>query len=83
MPLTRRPGLDAVIKMATATAQKHADASPNDLDTNSEMREAIASTWGLVKGRLGSGSPEAADLDGLIAKLVGKPSMAQQIDRKN
>jgi hypothetical protein len=73
MPLTRRPGLDAVIKMATATAQKHADTSPNDLDTNSEMREAIASTWGLVKRRLGSGSPEAADLDGLIAKLVGEP----------
>ena len=83
MPVTRLPGLDAVIKMATATAQKHADASPNDLEANSELREAIAVTWGLVKGRLRSGSPEAAELDGFIAKLVGKPGVAKQADLEN
>ncbi len=44
MPLTRRPGLDAALKMATETAQKHADASPNDQEANSELSEAIAST---------------------------------------
>lgn len=76
MTVTRRLTLDAVLKMATAAAQKHADASPNDRKASSELSQAIAATWELVRGRLGSS--EAAALDGLIAKIVGKPGLAKQ-----
>jgi hypothetical protein len=74
--VTRRLTLDAVLKMATAEAQKHADAVPADRKANSELSQAIDATWALIRGRLGSA--EAAALDGLIAKVVGKPSIAKQ-----
>lgn len=81
MTVTRRLTLDAVLKMATAAAQKHADASPNDRKANSELSQAIAATWELVRERLGSS--EAAALDGLIARIVGKPSLAKQASHEN
>ena len=74
--VTRRQTLDAVLKMATAAAQKHAEALPDDRKANAELSQAIAETWELVRGRLGSA--EAAALDGLIAKVVGKPRRAKE-----
>ncbi len=65
---TRRLTVDAVLKMATAAAQKHVDAVPSDPKANADLKDAIAATWDLVKGRLGSA--EAAALDALIAKAV-------------
>jgi len=68
---TRRLTVDAVLKMATAAAQKHVDASPGNRKANADLSAAIAAAWELVKGRLGSS--ESAALDGLITKLVGSP----------
>jgi hypothetical protein len=48
--VTRRLTLDAVLKMATAAAQKHADAAPDDRKANAELSQAIAETWELVRG---------------------------------
>ena len=73
--VTRRLTLDAVLKMATAAAQKHADASPDDRKANAELSQAIAATWELARERMGSA--EAAVLDGLIAKIVDKPRLAK------
>ncbi len=72
MTTTRRLTVDAVLKMATAAAQKHVDASLGDRKANADLSAAIAATWELVKGRLGSS--ESAALDGLITKLVGSPN---------
>lgn len=72
MPVIRRLTVDAVLKMATAAAQKHAGASPTDQKANAVLSEAIAATWELVRGRLGS--TDSATLDALITKIVGKPS---------
>lgn len=72
MTVTRRLTVDAVLKMATAAAQKHADASPTDPKANAVLSQAIAATWEMVKGRLGAS--ESAALDQLITKIVGKPS---------
>ncbi len=74
MTTTRRLTVDAVLKMATAAAQKHVDAYPGDRKANADLSAAIAATWELVKGRLGTS--ESAALDGLITKLVGSPSRA-------
>lgn len=70
MTTTRRLTVDAVLKMATTAAQKHVDASPGDGKANADLSAAIAATWELVKGRLGSS--ESAALDGLITKLIGR-----------
>jgi hypothetical protein len=78
---TRRLTVDAVLKMATAAAQKHVDASPGDRKANADMSAAIAATWELVKGRLGSS--ESANLDGLITKLVGSPNRARPESSSN
>lgn len=69
MTVTRRLTVDGVLKMATAAAQKHAEAPP-DRSANAELSEALAATWKLVKRRLGSS--ESAALDALISKIVGK-----------
>ena len=52
--VTCRLTLDSVLKMATAAAQKHADALPDDRKANSELSQAVAATWELIRGRLGS-----------------------------
>ncbi len=78
---TRRLTVDAVLKMATAAAQKHVDASPGDRKANADMSAAIAATWELVKGRLGSS--ESAALDGLITKLVSSPNQARPESSSN
>lgn len=74
MTTTRRLTVDAVLKMATAAAQKHVDATPGDRNANADLSAAIAATWELVKGRLGSS--ESVALDGLITRLVGRPNQA-------
>ncbi len=81
MTVTSRLTLDAVLKMATAAAQKHADASSTDRKANADLNQAIAATWELVKGRLGSA--ETSALNGLITKIVGTPSKAKQTSREN
>lgn len=68
---TRRLTEDAVLKMATAAAQEHTDALRSDPKAHADLKEAIAATWELVKGRLGSS--DAATLNRFIAKIVGKP----------
>lgn len=78
MTTTRRLTVDAVLKMATAAAQKHADALPSDPKAHADLKKAIAATWEVVKGRLGSS--EAAALDALIAKSVD-PQPKTQIKR--
>ncbi len=69
MTVTRRLTVDAVLKMATAAAQEHADALP-DRSANAELSEAISATWELVKRRLGSS--KSAALHALINKISGK-----------
>jgi len=53
MTTTRRLTVDAVLKMSTAAAQKHVDASPGDRKADADRSAAIAAIWELVKGRLG------------------------------
>jgi hypothetical protein len=68
MTTSSRPTVGAVLKMATSVAQKYVDAAPGDRGANADLSAAIAATWELVKGRLGSS--ESAALGGLITKLV-------------
>lgn len=79
MTTPRRLTLDAVLKMATAAAHKHLDAPAGKQKPSADLAQAVAATWELVKGRLGSS--EAATLDALIGKVVGhsaaKPTVQQ------
>lgn len=72
MPSPRRLTVDAVLKMATAAAQRHADAPAQARQASADMVQAIAATWDLVKGRLGEAN--AAPLDALIGRIVGRAS---------
>lgn len=72
MTTPRRLTLDAVLKMATAAAHKHLDAPAGKQKPSADLAQAVAATWELVKGRLGSS--EAATLDALIGKIVGHSS---------
>ena len=77
MTTTRRLTVDAVLKMATAAAQKHVDASPGDRKANADLKAAIAATWELVKGRLGSSeSVGSSDSDVSSAGTVGSVGVA-------
>ncbi|MBS4002031.1 MAG: hypothetical protein KGZ91_01555 [Afipia sp.] len=66
----RRLTVDAVLKLAHATALKHANTSPNAVMKSPEMVKAIDQVWQLVKGRLGE--VQAAPLDDLIQQITGK-----------
>lgn len=81
MTTTRRLTVEAALKMATAAAQKHVDASPDDQKANADLSAAIAATWELVKGRLGSS--ELAALDALITNLVGGAGRSQPESTSN
>lgn len=69
MTTPRRLTLDAVLKLATAAANKHLDAPAGKQKPSADLAQAVAATWELVKGRLGSS--DAATLDVLIGKIVG------------
>ena len=52
IPIPRRLTVDAVLKMASTTAQKHLDAPASQHKPSPHLYAAIAATWELVKGRL-------------------------------
>jgi predicted glycosyltransferase len=64
----RRLSVDAVMKMAHATAQQHLSMPLQEQLMSPKMVDAIEQVWELVKGRLGS--PETAELDDLIKSIV-------------
>jgi hypothetical protein len=66
----RRLTLDAVLKMAHATALKQTEELPSEKVKSPEMLKAIDQVWELVKGRLGETS--AAPLDDLIKRITSK-----------
>lgn len=81
MTITRHLTEDAVLKMSIAAAQKHVGASPSDRKTNADLGVAIAATWELVKGRLGS--LESAALDLLITILIGPTNQTEPESSSN
>lgn len=66
----RRLTVDAVLKLAHATALKHANTSPTDKMKSPEIFNAIDQVWEMVKGRLGE--VQSAPLDDLIQQITGK-----------
>jgi hypothetical protein len=72
--------MNAVLKMATAAANKHLDALAGKQKPFADLAEAVAATWQLVKGRLGSS--EAVRRNARIDTIVGNSAAkltAQQI----
>ena len=69
---TSRLTVDAVLRMATEQAQRHASLPAGQQASSPALSQAVDQVWQLVKGRLGA-SPEVERLDALIGKVVGRP----------
>lgn len=75
MTAIRRLTVDAVLKMASTAAHRHMEKPVGKTEPSTDLINALAATWELVKGRLGQ--TESAVLDALITQIIGKSFAAK------